>query len=48
MYHNLGDLCGDAFNAFLADEVTGGFSALPLDGSTMKGVNDRAAGRMTV
>ena len=44
VHHILRSLCGDAFNSFLADEVTGGFEGLPLNGSTLTGVNDRATG----
>ncbi|EIE20598.1 hypothetical protein COCSUDRAFT_44006 [Coccomyxa subellipsoidea C-169] len=43
VHHVLRELCGNAFDSFLADEVTGGFSELPLNGSTLSGVNDRAA-----
>ncbi len=45
--HLLGDLCGKDFETFLATEVTGGFSNLPLSGSTLTGVNDRAAGKQS-
>jgi hypothetical protein len=31
---------------FLADKVTGGFDDVPLNGSTMTGVDDRAAGNL--
>ncbi len=47
VHHVLRELCGNAFDSFLADEVTGGFSELPLNGSTLTGVNDRAAGNLS-
>ena len=36
--------CGAAVSSFLRSDVTGAFSELPLDCSTLKGATDRAAG----
>ena len=40
----LQEQCGKAVSSFLRSDVTGAFSELPLDCSTLDGANDRAAG----
>ena len=40
----LQERCGTAVSSFIRADVTGSFSELPLDCSTLNGTNDRAAG----
>ena len=40
----LQERCGAAVSSFLRLDVTGAFSELPLDCSTLNGANDRPAG----
>lgn len=41
-------MCSAALSSFIASDVTGAFSDLPLNCSTMNGASDRAAGKVTL